>query len=89
MRTTALVWRMRPPVPSEMAGWYLPVVAAGMLQKQVGQAARQFSTRVRMPVFWMSSVSLLSCVFMLFLLFCCFVLWLFCEEKCNGECGGE
>ena len=53
-----------------------------MLQKQVGHEARQFCTRVRMPVFWMSAVSLLSCVFMLF--------WgLFCEEKCDGECGCE
>lgn len=56
MRSTAIVWRMRPPVPRELAGWYLPDVAAGMVQKQAGAASSVRFTSLRMPAWWIRLV---------------------------------
>lgn len=64
MRTTLRVWRMRPPCPSEEAGWCFPVVEAGMVQKHSGAAARVRWARRWRPGSVMRSSSAFSCVFM-------------------------
>lgn len=68
-RTTALVWRTRPPVPRDIWGWYLPVVAAGMDQKQSGAARSTAAASWRMEASGINSNSLFNCVFMVLIIF--------------------
>ena len=66
---TAFVWRMRPPGPRAWSGWWLPVVLAGMVQKQLGAASRVAMQRLRRAGSVMRASSVLSCVFIGFVCF--------------------
>lgn len=82
MRTTAMVWRMSPPLPRAYDGWYLPVVAAGITQKQFGAASSVNCTSVRMPACWMSCMYVSSCVFMCV---CCCLVFVLPEVAAAGR----